>query len=59
MMEETRKVEGYGRCPYCNSDQYVRDFDDLSDDNAFFNCKCECGKIFKETFVLMFQDWDK
>lgn len=61
-MEKEREVkymENVG-CPFCNSHNYKRDFDDMGGDCAFFDCECQdCGKEFQETFVAKFQDWEE
>jgi hypothetical protein len=57
-----RKVDGEkneGKCPYCDSAEYERLGLNPSDDAIFVDCNCmKCGKEFKETFYLKYQEWD-
>ena len=56
-----RKIRGKkgGTCPTCDSTDYSRQLENMTDDFVFFECECHnCKMLFKEDFKLFEQSWE-
>lgn len=61
-MDKERRInpsKEAGKCPYCDSPDYNRKQVNPFDDYILIDCFCKCGRDFKETFGLMFQNWEE
>lgn len=62
VLEEKHEII-LGKCPHCNSTNYLRENPDFQEDDVIVNCNCnDCEKTFREYFVLdevLFHDEDK